>query len=165
LRKEDGENRKKKREGNEAEEGERGTEKGGREHGVRGSADRGVKKEGRSRRKPRRYFPFTAGPEKKSLAPPGSAAETGLALGEGSVGHSVDCECEKETVENRVWRLGATKRPRSGLEEKRMAHRGWTPDQITEAIQGGQQFPAANNIVPRMAPRATFTRPPVDRSS
>lgn len=27
-----------------------------------------------------------------------------------------------------------------------MVQRGWTPDQITEAIQTGQQFPAANNV-------------------
>ena len=29
-----------------------------------------------------------------------------------------------------------------------MAHRGWTPQQITEAIQNGLQFPAVNNVNP-----------------
>jgi hypothetical protein len=32
--------------------------------------------------------------------------------------------------------------------QKRMQQRGWTPDQITEAISGGQQHPGANNIIP-----------------
>lgn len=29
-----------------------------------------------------------------------------------------------------------------------MQHRGWTPDQITEAVEHGQQFPAVNNVNP-----------------
>jgi Colicin E5 ribonuclease domain len=31
---------------------------------------------------------------------------------------------------------------------EKMQQRGWTPQQITEAIQNGQQFPAANNVNP-----------------
>lgn len=27
-----------------------------------------------------------------------------------------------------------------------MARRGWTPQQISEAIQNGQRFPAVNNV-------------------
>jgi hypothetical protein len=29
-----------------------------------------------------------------------------------------------------------------------MRHRGWTTDQITEAIRHGQKFPAVNNVHP-----------------
>lgn len=32
--------------------------------------------------------------------------------------------------------------------QDRMRQRGWTPDQITEAIRGGQPFPAVNNVTP-----------------
>jgi Colicin E5 ribonuclease domain len=30
--------------------------------------------------------------------------------------------------------------------QNRMRKRGWTPDQITEAIQGGQAFAASNHV-------------------
>ena len=32
--------------------------------------------------------------------------------------------------------------------QNRMQRRGWTPAQITEAIQGGQSFPAPNHVNP-----------------
>jgi hypothetical protein len=32
--------------------------------------------------------------------------------------------------------------------QNRMRRRGWTPAQITEAIQGGRSFPAVNHVNP-----------------
>jgi len=44
------------------------------------------------------------------------------------------------------WRLGSN---HSTQEWKhKMVQRGWTSDQITEAIQTGTQFPAVNNVNP-----------------
>ncbi len=45
-----------------------------------------------------------------------------------------------------VWRLGAFKS--AAKWESQMAQRGWTPEQIDEALGGGQKFPATNNVNP-----------------
>jgi hypothetical protein len=42
------------------------------------------------------------------------------------------------------WRLGSNHSAQQW--QNKMQHRGWTPDQITEAIQKGLQFPAVNNV-------------------
>jgi RHS repeat-associated protein len=42
------------------------------------------------------------------------------------------------------WTLGSGKSAQKWANQ--MAQRGWTPDQISEAIQKGEQFPATNNI-------------------
>ena len=44
------------------------------------------------------------------------------------------------------WRLGSNHS--AAQWQNKMKQRGWTSDQITEAIQGGQRFPTTNNIVP-----------------
>ena len=44
------------------------------------------------------------------------------------------------------WRFGSNHSATQW--QNKMGQRGWTPDQITEAIQGGQKFPATNNIAP-----------------
>jgi hypothetical protein len=44
-----------------------------------------------------------------------------------------------------------------------MAQRGWTPDQITEAMQTGQQFPAVNNVN-RANPATRYVHPTTGRS-
>jgi hypothetical protein len=44
-----------------------------------------------------------------------------------------------------------------------MAQRGWTPQQITEAIQNGQQFPAVNNVNPGNA-ATRYVHPTTGRS-
>jgi hypothetical protein len=44
-----------------------------------------------------------------------------------------------------------------------MRQRGWTPDRITEAIQGGQKVPATNNVNPRNG-ATRFIHPETGRS-
>jgi RHS repeat-associated protein len=45
-----------------------------------------------------------------------------------------------------TWRWGSYKSPQKWANQ--MVQRGWTPDQINEAIRFGQRFPAINNINP-----------------
>lgn len=42
------------------------------------------------------------------------------------------------------WRLGSNHSAQQW--QNKMAQRGWTAQQISEAIQNGQQFPAVNNV-------------------
>ena len=59
------------------------------------------------------------------------------------------------------WRLGANHS--AGQWQGKMQQRGWTVDQIEEAIHGGQSHSAANNINP--ANRATrYVHPTTGRS-
>jgi RHS repeat-associated protein len=60
-----------------------------------------------------------------------------------------------------AWRLGGHK----GATEwqNKMAARGWTPQQIDEAITGGQKFPAANNVNPGNA-ATRYVHPETGRS-
>ncbi|MCL6505378.1 MAG: hypothetical protein K6T86_22110 [Pirellulales bacterium] len=44
-----------------------------------------------------------------------------------------------------------------------MAQRGWTPQQISEAIANGQRFPATNNVNPGNA-ATRYVRPTTGRS-
>jgi hypothetical protein len=44
-----------------------------------------------------------------------------------------------------------------------MAQRGWTPDQITEAIQNGPKFSATNNVNP-VNPATRYVHPTTGRS-
>jgi hypothetical protein len=44
-----------------------------------------------------------------------------------------------------------------------MSRRGWTPDQITEAIQQGQPFPAVNKVNPGNA-AVRYVHPTTGRS-
>jgi hypothetical protein len=44
-----------------------------------------------------------------------------------------------------------------------MAQRGWTPQQITEALQNGQQFPAVNKVNPANA-ATRYVHPTTARS-
>ena len=44
------------------------------------------------------------------------------------------------------WRLGSNHSAQQW--QYKMARRGWAPQQISEAIQNGQQFPAVNNVNP-----------------
>lgn len=44
-----------------------------------------------------------------------------------------------------------------------MTARGWTPEQITEAIRNGQQFPAVNNVNPSNA-ATRYVHPTTKRS-
>ena len=47
------------------------------------------------------------------------------------------------------WKLGSNHSAQEW--QNKMAQRGWKPDQITEAMQTGQQFPAVNNVNPANA--------------
>ena len=47
--------------------------------------------------------------------------------------------------------------------QNRMQKRGWTPPQITEAIQGGQSFPAPNQVNPGHS-ATRFVHPTTGRS-
>jgi Colicin E5 ribonuclease domain len=61
----------------------------------------------------------------------------------------------------RRWRLGSNKSNQKW--QNQLAKRGWTPDQIDQAIENGQQVPAPNNINP--ANGATrFVNPVTGRS-
>jgi hypothetical protein len=44
-----------------------------------------------------------------------------------------------------------------------MRARGWTPDQVTEAIQNGQPIPAVNNVDPSH-PAMRYVHPATGRS-
>jgi len=44
-----------------------------------------------------------------------------------------------------------------------MVQRGWTPDQVTEAIQNGQRFAAANKVNPGNA-ATRYVHPTTGRS-
>lgn len=44
------------------------------------------------------------------------------------------------------WKLGANHSAQQW--QDKMRQRGWTPDQIEETIQNGQQFSAVNNVNP-----------------
>ncbi len=59
------------------------------------------------------------------------------------------------------WRLGGNHSV--GQWQHKMAQRRWTPQQITEAIQTGQQFPAANLVNPGNA-AIRYVRPMTGRS-
>jgi hypothetical protein len=59
------------------------------------------------------------------------------------------------------WQLGGNHSAQQW--QKKMAHRGWTPDQITEAIQGGTTFPAANLVNPGNA-ATRYVHPTTGRS-
>lgn len=47
--------------------------------------------------------------------------------------------------------------------QDRMTQRGWTPDQITEAIQNGQRYAATNNVNPGNA-ATRYVHPTTGRS-
>ena len=47
------------------------------------------------------------------------------------------------------WKLGSNHSAQQW--QNKMTQRGWTPDQITEAIQNGKQFPALNLVDPSNA--------------
>jgi hypothetical protein len=59
------------------------------------------------------------------------------------------------------WRLGANHSAQEW--QNKMLQRGWTPNQITEAIQNGQQFPAVNNVNPSNA-STRYVHPTTGRS-
>ena len=59
------------------------------------------------------------------------------------------------------WRLGPNHTPQEW--QNKMAQRGWTADQIAEAIQTGQQFPAVNHVNPSNAAKR-FVHPITGRS-
>lgn len=44
-----------------------------------------------------------------------------------------------------------------------MQQRGWTPDQISEAIEHGQKFPAMNNVTPGQS-ATRYVHPATGRS-
>jgi Colicin E5 ribonuclease domain len=44
------------------------------------------------------------------------------------------------------WRFGGNHSAQKW--QKKLAQRGWTPQQISDAIQSGRQFPAVNNVNP-----------------
>ena len=44
-----------------------------------------------------------------------------------------------------------------------MQQRGWTPSQITEAVENGQKFPVANNVNPGNA-ATRYVHPATGRS-
>lgn len=59
------------------------------------------------------------------------------------------------------WKLG---RNHSAQEwQDKMQQRGWTPDQITEAIQNGQRLPATNKVNPAH-PATRYIHPTTGRS-
>lgn len=60
-----------------------------------------------------------------------------------------------------TWRLGRNHTAQQW--QDRMARRGWTSDQITEAMQHGTQFPAKNNVNPDN-PATRYVHPTTDRS-
>ena len=45
-----------------------------------------------------------------------------------------------------TWKLGKNHSPQQW--QKKMFQRGWTPEQISEAIETGQSFPATNLVNP-----------------
>ncbi len=59
------------------------------------------------------------------------------------------------------WRLGSNHTPEQWL--KRMQKRGWTPDQISEAIEHGAQFPAVNQVTPGQS-ATRYAHPTTGRS-
>jgi hypothetical protein len=60
-----------------------------------------------------------------------------------------------------TWKLGAN----HSVEQWRakMQHRGWTPEQITEAMQHGQSLPAVNMVNPGN-PATRYVHPTTGRS-
>jgi len=60
-----------------------------------------------------------------------------------------------------LWKLGANKSASQWASQ--MARRGWTPEQISEAIRNGQQFKAVNNVNPGNA-ATRFVHPATGRS-
>lgn len=59
------------------------------------------------------------------------------------------------------WRLGSNHSARQW--QDKMRQRGWTPSQITEAVQAGQQSPAVNNVNPANA-ATRYVHPTTGRS-
>lgn len=59
------------------------------------------------------------------------------------------------------WRLGHNHTPEQW--QQKMQQRGWTPDQITEAIEQGVQFPAVNNVSPGQS-ATRYVHPTTGRS-
>jgi hypothetical protein len=59
------------------------------------------------------------------------------------------------------WRLGGNHTAQQW--RNKMARRGWTPQQISEAIQYGPQFPAVNNVNPDNA-ATRYVHPTTGRS-
>ena len=59
------------------------------------------------------------------------------------------------------WRFGGNHSAQQW--QDKMAQRGWTPDQITEAIQHGQRFPATNHVNPANA-ATRYVHPTTGRS-
>ena len=59
------------------------------------------------------------------------------------------------------WRLGGNHSAQQWQEK--MAKRGWTPKQISEAIQNGLQFPAVNHVNPGNA-ATRYVHPTTGRS-
>ena len=51
-----------------------------------------------------------------------------------------------DAEETPYWRLGSNHSPRQW--QNKMRARGWTDDQITEAIRGGLQHPTTNSVAP-----------------
>jgi hypothetical protein len=60
-----------------------------------------------------------------------------------------------------AWRLGGNHTAAKWA--SKMGSRGWTPEQISEAIQGGQSFPAANHVHPS-SPATRYVHPTTGRS-
>ena len=59
------------------------------------------------------------------------------------------------------WKLGGNHSAQQW--QNKMLQRGWTPEQITEAIQGGQKFPAVNLVNPGN-PATRYVHPATGRS-
>ncbi len=59
------------------------------------------------------------------------------------------------------WKLGSNHSAQQW--QNQMTQRGWTPNQITEAVQNGQQFPAVNNVNPANA-ATRYVHPTTGRS-
>jgi colicin-like ribonuclease protein len=60
-----------------------------------------------------------------------------------------------------TWRLGSNHSAQEW--QKKLAQRGWTPQQINEAIQNGQRLAAVNNVNPGNA-ATRYVHPTTGRS-
>jgi hypothetical protein len=66
-----------------------------------------------------------------------------------------------QNVPGAGWRLGSNHTAQQWAD--RMAQRGWTPQQISDAIANGRSFPAINNVNPTN-PATRYVHPTTGRS-
>lgn len=93
--------------------------------------------------------------------PPGAGGESASELDQA---RDIDSPPKREkttAAQGKKWNFGTHKSPQKWVSQ--MAKRGWTPEQIDEALASGDRFPASNDVNPGN-PATRYVNPSTGRS-